>query len=93
MCGHLDVLDILLENGADVSKPDAHEAFPIHYAAQMNSTESGHADHRIGEKVLKKILDYGVPYDVVDKDGRQPLLWAASAGNSFVCLSSKLNEN
>ncbi|XP_021361278.1 trichohyalin-like isoform X4 [Mizuhopecten yessoensis] len=85
VCGHLEVLEILLENGADVSRADSHEAFPIHYAAQMNGKENGHTDPKIGEKVLKKLVDNGVPTDVLDKDGRQPLLWAASAGNSESC--------
>ncbi|XP_060077666.1 uncharacterized protein LOC132557186 [Ylistrum balloti] len=85
VCGHLEVLEILLENGADVSRADSHEAFPIHYAAQMNGKENGHTDPKIGEKVLRKLIENGVPMDVLDKDGRQPLLWAASAGNSESC--------
>ncbi|XP_033734399.1 uncharacterized protein LOC117323345 isoform X4 [Pecten maximus] len=85
VCGHLEVLEILLENGADVSRADSHEAFPIHYAAQMNGKENGHTDPKIGEKVLRKLVENGVPMDVLDKDGRQPLLWAASAGNSESC--------
>lgn len=35
MCGHSDVLNVLLENGADLNTPDKHHAYPIHYAAQM----------------------------------------------------------
>ncbi|XP_069117385.1 inversin-like isoform X4 [Argopecten irradians] len=85
VCGHLEVLEILLENGADVSRADSHEAYPIHYAAQMNGKENGHTDPKIGEKVLRKLVENGVPMDVLDKDGRQPLLWAASAGNSESC--------
>ena len=82
MCGHLEILDILIEAGAELSTPDSHNAYPIHYAAQMNGKDNSHSDQKIGEKVLKKLLDSGVPYDVTDKDGRQPLLWAASAGKS-----------
>ncbi|KAK3093037.1 hypothetical protein FSP39_010347 [Pinctada imbricata] len=85
VCGHLEILDVLIEAGAELSTPDSHNAYPIHYAAQMNGKENGHSDQKIGEKVLKKLLDSGVPYDVTDKDGRQPLLWAASAGNIESC--------
>ncbi|XP_078316219.1 uncharacterized protein LOC111129666 isoform X11 [Crassostrea virginica] len=82
VCGHLEILDILIDNGAELSSADSHNAYPIHYAAQMNGKDSNHADSKVGEKVLKKLLDSGVPHDVTDKDGRQPLLWAASAGNT-----------
>jgi hypothetical protein len=46
----------------------------------MNGRDNGHSDVKIGEKVLKKLLDSSIPFDVLDKDRRQPLLWAASAG-------------
>ncbi|XP_048733464.1 titin homolog isoform X3 [Ostrea edulis] len=81
VCGHLEILDILVDNGAELSSADSHNAYPIHYAAQMNGKDNNHSDSKVGEKVLKKLLDSGVPHDVTDKDGRQPLLWAASAGN------------
>jgi hypothetical protein len=31
----VDVLDILVESGADPGTADIHGAFPVHYAAQM----------------------------------------------------------
>jgi ankyrin repeat protein len=34
-----------------------------------------------GLEVLKTLIQYGVPLDVKDKDGREPMLWAASSGN------------
>jgi ankyrin repeat protein len=49
----------------------------------MNGKDNNHSDAKVGEKVLKKLLDSGVPHDVTDKDGRQPLLWAASAGQGL----------
>jgi ankyrin repeat protein len=33
-----------------------------------------------GLAALKKLINHGVPVDVIDRDGRQPLLWAASSG-------------
>ena len=85
VCTHLEILDVLIENDAELSKCDNHNAYPIHYAAQMNGRDNGHSDVKIGEKVLKKLLDSSIPFDVLDKDRRQPLLWAASAGNSDSC--------
>ncbi|XP_052107145.1 ankyrin repeat domain-containing protein 11-like isoform X4 [Mytilus californianus] len=85
VCTHLEILDVLIEQDAELSKCDNHNAYPIHYAAQMNGRDNGHSDAKIGEKVLKKLLDSGIPCDVLDKDRRQPLLWAASAGNSESC--------
>jgi ankyrin repeat protein len=37
-------------------------------------------DVRFGLAVLRKLLARGVEVNVRDKDGRQPILWAASAG-------------
>ncbi len=35
VCGHLDIIDLLEEHECDLEQPDAHHAYPIHYAAQM----------------------------------------------------------
>jgi hypothetical protein len=45
----LDVLDILIDAGANPTTPDIHGAFPIHYAAQMcgPNSEMGN-DSRMG---------------------------------------------
>ena len=49
VCGELDVLDILYTAGADLNTSDIHGAYPIHYAAQMCSTNSEMGvDSRIG---------------------------------------------
>ncbi|CAG2235597.1 unnamed protein product [Mytilus edulis] len=87
VCTHLEILDVLIEQDAELSKCDNHNAYPIHYAAQMNGRDNGHSDTKIGEKVLKKLLDSGIPCDVLDKDRRQPLLWAASA--ALHCAASR----
>ncbi|KAL4238675.1 Ankyrin repeat [Mactra antiquata] len=85
VCGHLKVLDILINNKAEMSSPDNHHAYPIHYAAQMNSSNSGNTESRISEKVLRKFIDCKVELDVLDDAGRQPLLWAACSGNADSC--------
>ncbi|KAL5009293.1 hypothetical protein ScPMuIL_014874 [Solemya velum] len=78
VCGHLEVFQVLLEKGAELSQSDSHQAYPLHYAAQAGSL-------RNGDKILKMMLDNKVRVDVVDADGRQPLLWAASSGHAETC--------
>ena len=41
VCGELEILDLLLEAGANPSTPDIHGAYPVHYAAQMCGPNSG----------------------------------------------------
>lgn len=83
VCGEIECLSILAEAGADLSTPDIHGAYPIHYAAQMSGPNSElKNDTRIGLVALKRLLTAGVDVNVADQDGRQPLLWAASAGES-----------
>jgi len=81
VCGEVEALDALLEAGAAPSSPDIHGGYPIHYAAQMcgANSEMGN-DIKVGLKILKTLLGKGVDVNVVDEDGRQPILWAASAG-------------
>lgn len=93
VCGELESLDVVLDSGAEASVEDIHGAYPIHYAAQMcghshkklaGSLSSGQQQHQSGRysglAALKKLINHGVPVDVIDRDGRQPLLWAASSG-------------
>ncbi|XP_037086519.1 ankyrin homolog [Pollicipes pollicipes] len=88
VCGELGLLDVLLEAGANASTPDIHGAYPIHYAAQMCGPNSEMAtDVRVGLLALRRLLAAGVDVHVVDHDGRQPLLWAASAGSSDALVS------
>ena len=89
VCGHSTVLDVLLEYGADLSVADRHQAYPVHYAAQMTkspgeegeSSESAPGEAGAGyTRLLKKLLASGVSPEVRDKDDRTPVIWAASAG-------------
>ncbi|KAG8190356.1 hypothetical protein JTE90_022005 [Oedothorax gibbosus] len=86
--GDPDCLDLLINAGADPSTPDIHGAFPVHYAAQMcgPNSEMGN-DVRAGLAVLRKLLERGVDVECVDRDGRPPLLWAASGGSSDAILA------
>ncbi|CAL1285440.1 unnamed protein product, partial [Larinioides sclopetarius] len=86
--GDWECLDLLINAGADPSTPDIHGAYPVHYAAQMcgPNSEMGN-DVKAGLMVLKKLLSKGVDVAVVDRDGRPPLLWAASGGSSDAILA------
>ena len=44
-------------------------------------------DTRIGLTVLRKLLSHEVDVHVVDLEGRQPLMWAASSGSSDAIVS------
>ena len=85
---------MLISAGADPSTPDIHGAYPVHYAAQMcgPNSEMGN-DIRAGLAVLRTLLSRGVDVACVDRDGRPPLLWAASGGetSSFKLLYKKQN--
>ena len=89
ICGQLEALDVLCNCGADIDTPDIYGAYPIHYAAQMCGS---HADHtteksRIFLVVLRKLLARGADPNVLDKDLRPPILWAASAGSADAYLA------
>lgn len=96
VCGELDALEIVLDAGADACTADVHGAYPLHYAAQMCGRHKGVAtagrDDRVGLVALKKLLARGVSVNVVDCDGRQPLLWAASSGNSHLICCWSVNR-
>ncbi|KAJ9574723.1 hypothetical protein L9F63_008093, partial [Diploptera punctata] len=88
VCGEVEALELVLDAGANPSTPDIHGGYPIHYAAQMcgPNSEMGN-DVRFGLAVLRKLLGRGVDVNVRDKDGRQPILWAASAGSADAILA------
>lgn len=75
--GELECLTILHDAGASATISDIHGAHPIHYAAQ--SLNFGEKD--VGLRILKELLICAPDErDCKDKDGRTPLLWAASSG-------------
>ena len=80
------------------SVPDIHGAYPLHYAAQMSGQQhpqqpgGGGAKPLLGSnqqgiRALKRLIQFRVPVDVTDRDGRQPLLWAASSGSADAILA------
>lgn len=87
MCGEHEALEMVLRAGANISSPDMHGGFPLHYAAQMCGPGADlRGDSRAGLAVLRTLLAFGADVDERDKDGRQPILWAASAGTQTPTL-------
>ena len=82
VCGELEALDLLQKAGANPSIPDSHGAMPIHYAVQMCAAGSANREKQmICQMGLQRLLSMGVDIKVRDREGRDPLLWAASAGS------------
>ena len=87
VCGESDVLEILINSGGDPNTPDIHQAYPIHYAAQMcgPNSEMGN-ETKVGLQILRKLISLGVNVNVTDHEDRQPLTWAAGSGSSDAIL-------
>lgn len=92
VCGEVEALRAVLSAGADVSTPDINGGSPLHYAAQMCGAhydgKSGIHSSRLALEILSIFLHHPhTVVDVTDKDGRQPLLWAASAGSARAVMA------
>ena len=70
VCSQAEILKTLCESGAHTDTPDNQGAYPLHYATSaQDNTE-----------ILETFLEYHEDLNVTDKDGRTPLMWAASCG-------------
>lgn len=90
MCGEAQILRTLLSAGADASIPDMNGATPLHYAAQMCGYDgkSDKTSTKLALEILGILLKHPkCTVEVEDKDGRQPLMWAASAGSEEAILA------
>ncbi|XP_053669720.1 ankyrin repeat domain-containing protein 12 [Anopheles nili] len=92
VCGEVEALRAVLTAGADVSTPDINGGSPLHYAAQMCGAnydgKSARASAKLALEILNALLNHpDTSVEVEDKDGRQPLLWAASAGSAKAVLA------
>lgn len=92
----MESLRAVLAAGASVAKPDANGGTPLHYAAQMcgaskqdsKQQASSSNSSRLSLEILGILLSHPQSsVDVQDKDGRQPLLWAASAGSAKAVIA------
>ncbi|XP_062557855.1 ankyrin repeat domain-containing protein 12 isoform X2 [Armigeres subalbatus] len=92
VCGEVEALRSVLAAGADVSTPDINGGSPLHYAAQMCGAnyegKTARASAKLALEILGTLLAHpDTSVEVEDKDGRQPLLWAASAGSAKAVLA------
>lgn len=83
----MEALRAVLAAGADISTPDINGGSPLHYAAQMCGAnydgKTGQISSNLALEILSIILLHPKSdVNVVDKDNRQPLLWASSAGSA-----------
>uniref|UniRef100_A0A915EJ02 Uncharacterized protein n=1 Tax=Ditylenchus dipsaci TaxID=166011 RepID=A0A915EJ02_9BILA len=76
VCGQLETLIYLLKHGAPSNLPDAHGAYPLHYATVIEDVSVERAS-----TMLHVLLKQGDNVNCVDNDNRTPLLWASSNGN------------
>ncbi|XP_046548141.1 ankyrin repeat domain-containing protein 61-like [Haliotis rubra] len=67
--GMPNIVNILLENGADPSIGDVLGDTPVHMAAVRHSK---------GDEMLRVLVKWNAPMNTVDSRGRTPLLWALS---------------
>ena len=73
IAGELDVVKVLVDNGADVNARDNVGTMPLMWAAFMGELE-----------VIKFLMDKGADVNAKDKDGRTPLIFAKSEGHPDV---------
>lgn len=75
--GHYEIVEILLENGANVNHLDIDGRSALCVAALCGS--SGYS------RVISILLDYHANADQQDNDGMSSLLVSAFEGNAEVC--------
>lgn len=90
VCGEAECVRLVLAAGAHPSTPDLRGGSPLHYAAQccgVAATAELAVPKKVGLKVLQTLLEFGADVNAKDEDGRQPILWAASAGSVEAVLA------
>ncbi|XP_063977685.1 ankyrin repeat domain-containing protein 12 isoform X2 [Diachasmimorpha longicaudata] len=90
VCGEAECVRLVLAAGAKPSTPDLRGGSPLHYAAQCCGaavTAELSVPKKVGLKVLHTLLEFGADVNAKDEDGRQPILWAASAGSVEAVLA------
>ncbi|XP_076666594.1 uncharacterized protein LOC143368117 isoform X2 [Andrena cerasifolii] len=90
VCGEAECVRLVLASGARPSTPDLRGGSPLHYAAQCcgaAATAELAVPKKVGLKVLQTLLEFGADVNAKDEDGRQPILWAASAGSVEAVLA------
>lgn len=65
-CGHVEVTEFLLENGADPNIATICKEYPLHLAAEIGSLD-----------IVKALVKHGAKVNCVNRDRETPLLYAA----------------
>ncbi|XP_043273524.1 inversin isoform X2 [Venturia canescens] len=90
VCGEAECVRLVLAAGARPSSPDFRGGSPLHYAAQCCGaacTTRLSVPTKLGLEILRTLLEFGADVNARDEDGRQPILWAASAGSVEAVLA------
>ncbi|XP_015191770.1 PREDICTED: ankycorbin isoform X2 [Polistes dominula] len=90
VCGEAECVRLILAAGARPSTPDLRGGSPLHYAAQCcgaAATAELAVPKKVGLKVLQTLIEFGADVNAKDEDGRQAILWAASAGSVEAVLA------
>ncbi|XP_047351752.1 ankycorbin-like isoform X2 [Vespa velutina] len=90
VCGEAECVRLILAAGARPSTPDLRGGSPLHYAAQCcgaAATAELAVPKKVGLKVLQTLIEFGADVNAKDEDGRQAILWAASAGSVEAILA------
>ncbi|KAJ8670153.1 hypothetical protein QAD02_001412 [Eretmocerus hayati] len=90
VCGEVECVRLVLAAGARPSIADHRGGTALHYAAQCCGAPASSelaVPKKSGLAVLHALLEYGADVHARDEDGRQPVLWAASAGSPDAILA------
>ena len=76
--GHIDIVKLLLDAGADKDVKDWYGSTPLHMATQNHHTD-----------IVNLLLDAGVDKEVKNRDGWTPLHYAAENGHTDIVFLLK----
>jgi ankyrin repeat protein len=85
----LEVMQLLLEKGADANKAGKNGSTPLMSAAQVGEAAGGTSDERPAStadliKAIRLCMEYGGDVNAADSTGMTPLLLAASKGSDEI---------
>ena len=92
--GHKDMVELLLDRGADINKESIFGTTPLHFAAERGNIEAARLLISLGakpqltkaaanrqEKIISGLLQAGVDPDITDSDGQTALMRASILGH------------